>query len=248
MEVTVREFTKIQAAAELIWSIAEAAGKGSRVFEVAASQILDELHVIRMREAGHMDEWAPGELTEGLDDGERWALKMLRNAKIKKNAETGRLPDVPDWRDTEAAKRELPGKTGNTKKTENRGNRSKDARSAGADGAARKARTSGHRGHRGRCGQGAGTGSAARDAGTDGAGRQTDDDLLAQCRLIVAAHQGESLAKMIEAVKAGAGISGSRLARLLGVNKARISEALNGTAKPYFIERFTEILGEGKED
>ena len=82
----------------------------------------------------------------------------------------------------------------------------------------------------------------------DGAGRQTDDDLLVQCRLIVAAHQGESLAKMIEAVKAGANISGSKLARLLGVNKARISEALNGKPKPYFIERFTEILGEGKED
>ena len=79
----------------------------------------------------------------------------------------------------------------------------------------------------------------------DGAARQTDDDLLVQCRLIVAAHQGESLGKMIEAVKAGANISGSRLARLLGVNKARISEALNGKAKPYFIERFTEILGEG---
>lgn len=79
----------------------------------------------------------------------------------------------------------------------------------------------------------------------DGAARQTDDDLLVQCRLIVAAHQGESLGKMIEAVKAGANISGSKLARLLGVNKARISEALNGKAKPYFIERFTEILGEG---
>lgn len=82
----------------------------------------------------------------------------------------------------------------------------------------------------------------------DGAGRQTDDDLLVQCRLIVAAHQGESLGKMIEAVKAGANISGSKLARLLGVNKARISEALNGKAKPYFVERFAEILGEGKED
>jgi|GEM_PF-5623211 len=79
----------------------------------------------------------------------------------------------------------------------------------------------------------------------DSAARQTDDDLLVQCRLIVAAHQGESLGKMIEAVKAGANISGSKLARLLGVNKARISEALNGKAKPYFIERFTEILGEG---
>ena len=79
----------------------------------------------------------------------------------------------------------------------------------------------------------------------DGAARQTDDDLLVLCRLIVAAHQGQSLAKMIEAVKAGAGISGSRLARLLGVNKARISEALNGKAKPHFKERFTEILGEG---
>ena len=79
----------------------------------------------------------------------------------------------------------------------------------------------------------------------DGTARQTDDDLLVQCRLIVAAHQGESLGKMIEAVKAGANISGSKLARLLGVNKARISEALNGKAKPYFIERFTEILGEG---
>ena len=82
----------------------------------------------------------------------------------------------------------------------------------------------------------------------DGAARQTDDDLLVQCRLIVASHQGASLAKMIEAVKAGANISGSKLARLLGVNKARISEALNGKPKPYFIERFTEILGEGKED
>ena len=82
----------------------------------------------------------------------------------------------------------------------------------------------------------------------DGAARQTDDDLLVQCRLIVAAHQGESLGKMIEAVKAGANISGSKLARLLGVNRARISEAVHGKAKPYFIERFTEILGEGKED
>ena len=82
----------------------------------------------------------------------------------------------------------------------------------------------------------------------DGAARQTDDDLLVQCRLIVAAHQGESLGKMIEAVKAGANISGSKLARLLGVNRARISEAVHGKAKPYFIERFTEILGEGKEE
>ena len=79
----------------------------------------------------------------------------------------------------------------------------------------------------------------------DGAARQTDDDLLVQCRLIVAAHQGESLGKMIEAVKAGANISGSKLARLLGVNRARISEAVHGKAKPYFVERFAEILGEG---
>ena len=132
-----------------------------------------------MREAGRMDEWAPGELTEGLEDGERWALKMLRKAKMK-DAETGRLPDVPDWR--------------------------------------------------------------------DGAARQTDDDLLVQCRLIVAEHLGDGLSEIIEAILKETGINSKELAALLNVDPRRVSEAMHGKPRPGFVARFTEILGEGKED
>ena len=193
MQLTVREFTKIQAAAELIWSIAEAAGKSGRVFEVAASQVLDELHVIRMREAERMDEWAPGELTEDLDDGERWALALAR----KINAD--RLPDVPDWRDAKPAK--TVGKREPSDKSAKRGK--------------------------------------------DGAAQFASEDRLTQIRLTVSAHQGENLGQIIDAIRKENGISCRELASILGVNKARISEAMNGKPRPGFIARFAEVLGEG---
>ena len=81
----------------------------------------------------------------------------------------------------------------------------------------------------------------------DGAARQDADDRLTRIRLIVAEHAGASLAYIIKAILAD-GTDLKTLAQILGVNKARISEALNGKAKPYLIERFTEILGEGKKD
>ena len=135
MEVTVREFTKIQAAAELIWDLSESAENAGTEggapdlrgylggIRTAVSMILDELHCIRLREAERMDEWGEGELEEDLDDLERKILTNFRKARklkreseitkdgltvllgakamgpMKKEAEPGRLPDVPDWRD-----------------------------------------------------------------------------------------------------------------------------------------------------
>ena len=81
----------------------------------------------------------------------------------------------------------------------------------------------------------------------DGAARQTEDDLLVRCRLIVAAHQGESLAAIIRAIQKETGLNSRELAGVLGVNPGRISEAVHGKAKPCFKERFTEVLGEGAD-
>ena len=61
----------------------------------------------------------------------------------------------------------------------------------------------------------------------------------------MAAHQGEKLSKIIEAIKKDAGISGNELARILGVNGARITEAAAGKPRKSFVIKFTEILGEG---
>ena len=76
----------------------------------------------------------------------------------------------------------------------------------------------------------------------DGASRQEADDRLTQIRLIVAAHQGDGLAEIIEAIKAD-GTDPKALAAILGVNQARISEALHGKARPGFVARFAEVLG-----
>ena len=207
MEVTVREFTKIQAAAELIWDLSESAENAGTEgaapdlrgylggIRTAVSMILDELHCIRLREAERMDEWGEGELEEDLDDLERKILTNFRKARklkreseitkdgltvllgakamgpMKKEAKPERLPDVPDWRDTEAAKRR------------------------------------------------------------DGAAQFAKDDKLTQIRLTVAAHQGEKLSKIIEAILAD-GTDLKTLASILGVNKARISEAKHGHARP----------------
>ena len=79
----------------------------------------------------------------------------------------------------------------------------------------------------------------------DGAARQAENDDLVQIRLIVAEHQGESMAAIIEAIQKGIGINSKELAAVLGVNPGRISEAKKGHPKPCFIARFTEVLGEG---
>ena len=76
----------------------------------------------------------------------------------------------------------------------------------------------------------------------DGASRQEADDRLTQIRLIVAAHQGDGLAEIIEAIKAD-GTDPKALAAILGVNQARISEALHGKARPGFVARVAEGLG-----
>ena len=101
-------------------------------------------------------------------------------------AKPERLPDVPDWRDTEAAKQR------------------------------------------------------------DGAAQFAKDDKLTQIRLTVAAHQGEKLSKIIEAILAD-GTDLKTLASILGVNRARISEAKHGHARPGFVARFCEVLGEGSD-
>ena len=112
------------------------------------------------------------------------AAPVARKKKGGAKTETERLPDVPDWRDTEAAKR--------------------------------------------------------RDA----AAQFDEDDKLTQIRLIVASHQGKKLSKIIEAILAD-GTDLKTLAQILGVNKARISEAKHGHARPGFVARFCEVLGEG---
>ena len=219
MEATVREFTKIQAAAELIWDLSESAENAGTEggapdlrgylggIRTAVSMILDELHCIRLREAERMDEWGEGELEEDLDDLERKILTNFRKARklkreseitkdgltvllgakamgpMKKEAKPERLPDVPDWRDTEAGKR-----------------------------------------------------------GKDGAAAFAEDDRLTRIRLTVAAHQGDGLAEIIEAILAD-GTDLKTLSQILRVNKARISEAKHGHARPGFVARFAEVLG-----
>lgn len=111
-------------------------------------------------------------------------VDIARKKKSGAKTETERLPDVPDWRDTEAAKQR------------------------------------------------------------DGAAQFAKDDKLTQIRLTVAAHQGESMAEIIEAILAD-GTDLKTLAQILGVNKARISEAKHGHARPGFVARFCEVLGEG---
>lgn len=80
----------------------------------------------------------------------------------------------------------------------------------------------------------------------DGAARQEADDRLTRIRLTVAAHQGDGLAEIIEAIKAD-GTDPKALAAILGVNQARISEALHGKARPGFVARFCEVLGDGAD-
>ena len=111
-------------------------------------------------------------------------VDIARKKKGGAKTETERLPDVPDWRDTEAAKQR------------------------------------------------------------DGAAQFAKDDKLTQIRLTVAAHQGESMAEIIGAILAD-GTDLKTLAAILGVNRARISEAKHGHARPGFKLIFTEVLGEG---
>ena len=247
MEATVREFTKIQAAAELIWDLSESAENAGTEgaapdlrgylggIRTAVSMILDELHCIRLREAERMDEWGEGELEEDLDDLERKILTNFRKARklkreseitkdgltvllgakamgpMKKEAEPGRLPDVPDWRDNanlSDGSDERGSRKSGTRSPEKRGSRKSGTRSAGKDGAAAFA----------------------------------EDDRLTRIRLTVAAHQGDGLAEIIEAILAD-GTDLKTLASILGVNKARISEAKHGHARPGFVARFAEVLG-----
>lgn len=245
MEATVREFTKIQAAAELIWDLSESAENAGTEggapdlrgylggIRTAVSMILDELHCIRLREAERMDEWGEGELEEDLDDLERKILTNFRKARklkreseitkdgltvllgakamgpMKKEAEPGRLPDVPDWRDNA----NLSDRSDRSDRSDKRRNRKSGTRSAGKDGAAAFA----------------------------------EDDRLTQIRLTVAAHQGESMAEIIGALKKENGLSGNALARLLGEAPARVTEARHGKASRRFLKRFCEVLGEGSD-
>ena len=124
---------------------------------------------------GHQD-------SEIKKDARAVLLAAKAMGPMKKEAKPERLPDVPDWRDTEAAKQR------------------------------------------------------------DGAAQFAKDDKLTQIRLTVAAHQGEKLSKIIEAILAD-GTDLKTLASILGVNKARISEAKHGHARPGFVARFAEVLG-----
>ena len=83
--------------------------------------------------------------------------------------------------------------------------------------------------------------------GKDGAAEFAEEDELTRIRLIVAEHQGESLAEIIRAIQKETGLNSRELAGVLGVNPGRISEAVHGKAKPCFKERFTEVLGEGAD-
>ena len=76
----------------------------------------------------------------------------------------------------------------------------------------------------------------------DGAAVQEADDRLTRIRLTVAAHQGESLRKIIDAIKAD-GTNQTTLAGILGVNPGRITEARQGKASPDLLARFCEVLG-----
>ena len=199
MEITVREYCKMDAAAELMHDLLLDEKTSKTGMQAVLGMILDELKSIRMREADRMNEWGPGELEDQLTEDYRGVLDLAKRLGPKKPA-GDRLPDVPDWR----------------------------------DGAAQKTRTGGHCGHCGRCGQGAGSEAKARDAGTDGAAQFAEEDELVRIRLTVAAHEGESLRKIIDAIKAEDGIKPAELAGLLGVNQARISEALRGHARMGF--------------
>lgn len=79
---------------------------------------------------------------------------------------------------------------------------------------------------------------------TDGAAQFAADDRLTRIRLTVAAHQGDGLSEIIEAILADC-TDLKTLSQILGVNKARISEAKHGHARPGFVARFCEVLGEG---
>ena len=76
----------------------------------------------------------------------------------------------------------------------------------------------------------------------DGAARQDADDKLTRIRLTVAMHEGESLAEIIRAIKED-GTDQKTLAGILGVNPARITEAVQGKPRPSFVARFAEVLG-----
>lgn len=170
MEITVREYCRIETAAELIFHLLDEKTISRGGIESALGMILNEMKYIRMREAENMNTWGEGELTEGFDETELKALKLARLAKAGE-----RLPDVPDWR--------------------------------------------------------------------DGAARQVKDDLLTRIRLTVAAHEGESLRMIIDAIKAD-GVNQRTLAGILGVNPGRITEARRqGLARPSLRARFCEVLG-----
>ena len=132
-----------------------------------------------------------------------------------------REPDVPDWRENA----NLDGPTfAKAVADMRRGNRSGDA-------IIRRSESDGEHG----------------SAGGDGAAQFAEEDELTRIRLIVAAHQGESLAAIIRAIQKETGLNSRELAGVLGVNPGRISEAVHGKAKPCFKERFTEVLGEGAD-
>ena len=175
MEITVREYCKIDAAAELMYHLLDEKTISKGGMQAAISMILDELKNIRMREADRMNECAPGELEKELAEDYRDVLDLAKRLGPKKPAGE-RLPDVPDWRET------------------------------------------------------------------DGAKRQAKDDRLTRIRLTVAAHEGESLRKIIDAIKAD-GTSQGTLARILRVNPGRITEARQGLARPSLRARFCEVLG-----
>ena len=88
---------------------------------------------------------------------------------------------------------------------------------------------------------------AAAKQPRDGAAQFAEEDELTHIRLIVAAHQGESLAKIIGAIQKETGINSKELAALLDVYPARITEAVHGKARPGFKQIFTQVLGEGAD-
>ena len=175
MEITVREYCKIDAAAELMYHLLDEKTVSKTGMHAVLGMILDELKNIRMREGERMNEWGPGELEDQLTEDYREVLDLAKRLGPKKPAGE-RLPDVPDWRET------------------------------------------------------------------DGAKRQAKDDRLTRIRLTVAAHEGESLRKIIDAIKAD-GTSQRELAGILGVNPGRITEARQGMARPSLRARFCEVLG-----
>ena len=105
MEITAREYCKIDAAAELMYALLLDEKTSKSGMQAAISMILDELKMIRMREADRMNEWAPGELEEELTEDYRDVLDLAKRLGPKKPAGE-RLPDVPDWRETDGAKRQ----------------------------------------------------------------------------------------------------------------------------------------------